>query len=111
MIKIKEGVCEDFGHDSIKKLEECKFAAGTLGKKFHCTSEPCMPMRNRRYQHGCLTYGHKAYYNEPFDQPLQRKRSKRSSKSKQKTTRKRKARNNRKYFPKPPSICYENKGM
>ena len=106
----EQGPCEDFGHDTIKKLEECKFAAETIGKMFVCPSEPCIPIRNRRLPNGCLTYRNKAYFNDPVDQPRQRTRSKRSSKRRQKTTRKRKAGNYGRKYPQLPSICYEKKG-
>lgn len=115
MIEIKEqGLCEDFGQDTIKTLEECKFAAETIGKIFPCPSELCIPIRMGRLPNGCVTYRNKAYFNDLHTEKAyfirKRTRSKRSSKRRQKTTRKRKAGNNRKNYPQLPSICYEKKG-
>ena len=70
-----EGLCRDFGHDDIMTLAECKVAAKAVGKKF------VRRTRKSKLPGGCLGYGYKAYYNEPYRHPgnEQSPRSKRST--------------------------------
>ena len=58
-----EGLCRDFGHDDIMTLAECKVAAKAVGKKF------VRRTRKIKLPGGCLGYGYKAYYNEPYRHP------------------------------------------
>ena len=69
-----EGLCRDFGHDSIMSLNGCKLAAKVVGKEFKGRRSTA------KFPGGCLGYGYKAYYNQPYRHPITERppRSKRS---------------------------------
>ena len=69
-----EGPCRDFGHDSIMSLDECKLAAKAVGKEFKGRREMT------KLPEGCLGYRYKAYYNEIYRHPSN-KRSPRNKRS------------------------------